>query len=32
MKALEHYCKSKINFMAVIYVGLIALAVYFKQF
>jgi hypothetical protein len=32
MKALEHYCKSKINFMAVVYVGLIATAVSLKQF
>jgi hypothetical protein len=32
MKMMENYCRSKINFMALVYVGLIALTVYLKQF
>lgn len=32
MKALTRYYKRKINFMATIYVILIATAVYFKEF
>ena len=31
MKALENYFRLKLNVMAVIYVGLIAVAVYAKQ-
>jgi hypothetical protein len=32
MKALTRYYRRKINFMALLYVGMIALTVYFKQF
>lgn len=32
MKALTRYYKTKINFMAALYVVLIAIAVYTKQF
>jgi len=32
MKALTRYYKRKINFMAVVYFGLIAVAIYLKQF
>lgn len=30
MNALEHYCKTKINFMGAVYIALIAAAVYLK--
>lgn len=32
MKALTRYYKRKINYMAMLYAGMIALAVYVKQF
>ena len=32
MHSLENYFRSKLNFMAMVYVGLIAVAVYAKQF
>jgi hypothetical protein len=31
MKAIEHYCRRKINFMALVYVALIALTVTLKS-
>ena len=31
MKALEHYCKSKINFTGAVYIALIAAAIFLKQ-
>ena len=32
MKALENYFRLKLNVMAVVYIGLIAVAVYAKQY
>jgi len=32
MKNIEHYCKTKINFTGIVYVGLIIAAVAYKQY
>ncbi len=32
MKALTQYYRRKVNYMAILYVGMIAIAIYIKQF